>query len=84
MKKVQIYTTMTCPYCFAAKALLEKKNVEYEEISVGNPSVREKMMQRAGGRRSVPQIFIGEDHIGGFDDMVALDRAGKLDGLLTI
>ncbi len=83
MKKVQIYTTMTCPYCFAAKALLKKKNIEFDEISVGDPVVREKMMQRAGGRRSVPQIFIGKTHIGGFDDMAALDRQGKLDALLA-
>ncbi len=82
MNKVQIYTTATCPYCHAAKSLLEKKEVDYHEISVADPIVREKMMQRANGRRSVPQIFIGTNHIGGFDDMVALDRAGKLDILL--
>jgi len=83
MSKIQIYTTLTCPYCYAAKSLLEKKGVDYHEINVGKPEVRSKMIERAKGRRSVPQIFIGDNHVGGFDDMVALDRAGKLDALLA-
>lgn len=82
MSKVQIYTTPTCPYCHAAKNLLNKKNIEFVEISVVNPTVREKMMERAGGRRSVPQIFFGETHIGGFDDLAELDRENKLEPLL--
>lgn len=82
MSKITIYTTTTCPYCHAAKALLNKKNIEFIEISVNNPKVRENMMERAGGRRSVPQIFFGEQHIGGFDDLAELDRNNKLDGLL--
>ncbi|MCF6343264.1 MAG: glutaredoxin 3 [Devosiaceae bacterium] len=82
MPKVQIYTTPTCPYCHAAKNLLNEKNIEFVEISVVNPTVREKMMERAGGRRSVPQIFFGETHIGGFDDLAELDRKNRLEPLL--
>lgn len=83
MAKVEIYTTPTCPYCHAAKALLNEKGVTYEEISVVDPAVRELMMERAHGRRTVPQIFIGETHVGGYDDMSALDRQGGLDPLLN-
>ena len=83
MPKVQIYTTPTCPYCHAAKGLLEKKQVQFDEISVMNPIVRAKMVERAGGRRSVPQVFIGTNHIGGFDDLQALDMGGGLDPLLA-
>ena len=81
MAKVEIYTTPTCPYCHAAKALLEDKGVSYEEITVLDPALRAAMVQRAHGRRTVPQIFIGETHVGGYDDMAALDRQGKLDPL---
>jgi glutaredoxin 3 len=81
--RIEIYTTPTCPYCVAAKALLGRKNVAYEEISVaGDPALRQLMMERANGRYTVPQIFIGEVHVGGFDDMAALDRRGELDPLL--
>lgn len=83
MSKVEIYTTMTCPYCHAAKSLLAAKGVAYEEINALDPDVRAKMMQRANGRRTVPQIFIGDTHVGGYDDMAAMDRAGKLDPLLA-
>ena len=83
MPKVQIYTTQWCPYCNAAKSLLQQKGVEYEEIDAESPDDRESMMQRANGRRTVPQIFIGDTHVGGFDDMAALDRRGKLDPLLA-
>ncbi|MBJ7578726.1 glutaredoxin 3 [Devosia sp. MC532] len=83
MAKVEIYTTPTCPYCHAAKALLTEKGVAFEEISVVDPAVRELMMERAHGRRTVPQIFIGETHVGGYDDMSALDRQGGLDLLLA-
>ncbi|WP_342643602.1 glutaredoxin 3 [Rhodoligotrophos ferricapiens] len=83
MAKVTIYTTSTCPYCMAAKNLLNRKGVTFEEIDVsGDAQRREAMTQRANGRRTVPQIFIGEHHVGGFDDMNALERAGKLDALL--
>lgn len=83
MAKVEIYTTPTCPYCHAAKALLTEKGADFEEISVVDPAVRELMMERAHGRRTVPQIFIGETHVGGYDDMAALDRQGGLDPLLA-
>jgi glutaredoxin 3 len=84
MKPVTIYTTVLCPYCHAAKALLSKKGVRYDEIDVTfAPGKRAEMTARAGGRRTVPQIFIGETHVGGCDDLHALDRAGKLDPLLA-
>ncbi|MBF6603887.1 MAG: glutaredoxin 3 [Sphingorhabdus sp.] len=84
MAKVEIYTKFTCGYCFRAKALLEKKNVDYEEtdISLGGPE-RQEMIQRAGGRTTVPQIFINGEHIGGSDDLASLEAAGKLDALLA-
>ena len=83
MKTVEIYTTQTCPYCIAAKALLKKKGVAYTEIDVGaDPALRQAMTERAG-RRSVPQIFIGDTHVGGCDDLHALDHAGKLDPMLA-
>ena len=82
MQKVEIYTTPTCPYCHAAKALLADKGVAFEEITVLEPHLREKMTQRAMGRRTVPQIFVGDTHVGGYDDMAALEREGKLDPLL--
>lgn len=81
---VTIYTTRTCPFCTRAKGLLTEKGVRFDEIDVGtDPSLRDKMTQRAGGRRSVPQIFIGTHHVGGCDDLYALDAAGKLDPLLA-
>lgn len=84
MKPVEIYTTQTCPYCIAAKRLLSKKGVEFQEIDVGGqPDLRAGMTQRAGGRTSVPQIFIDGLHVGGCDDIHALDHAGKLDPLLA-
>lgn len=82
MSKIEIYTTPTCPYCHAAKALLSEKGVDFAEISVVDPELRAAMTQRAHGRRTVPQIFIGDTHVGGYDDMAALDRQGKLDPLL--
>jgi glutaredoxin 3 len=81
--RVEIYSTLFCPYCARAKALLSKKGVQFENIDViEEPSRREEMIQRAGGRTSVPQIFIDGKHVGGSDDLYALDRAGKLDPLL--
>ena len=84
MRNVEIYTTPTCPYCLAAKRLLTKKDVAYTEIDVSrDPDLRLAMTNRAGGRRSVPQIFIGETHVGGSDDLHALEHEGRLDGLLA-
>ena len=84
MKPVEIYTTPTCPYCQAAKRLLTRKGVTYSEIDVsGDPALRAAMTERAGGRRTVPQIFVGEVHVGGCDDLHALEHAGKLDPLLA-
>ena len=83
MAKIEIYTTPTCPYCHAAKSLLNEKGADYTEITVLDPSLRAAMTQRANGRRTVPQIFIGETHVGGYDDMAALDRQGGLDPLLA-
>ena len=83
MKTVEIYTTPTCPYCLAAKRLLTKKGVAFTEIDVSrDPDLRLAMTDRAGGRRSVPQIFIGGQHVGGSDDLHALDAEGGLDPLL--
>ncbi len=84
MKKVEIYTTNMCPYCSAAKALLQKKGIKYSEIDVSyDPDTRKKMSERAGGRRSVPQVFIGAEHVGGCDDLHELDAAGGLDKMLV-
>jgi glutaredoxin 3 len=81
---VQIYTKSFCPYCWRAKHLLDSKGVRYEEIAVDyGGEERQRMIQRAHGRTTVPQIFIGEQHIGGCDDLVALERAGKLDDLIA-
>jgi glutaredoxin 3 len=83
MAKVEIYTTQICPYCVRAKDLLTRKGVTFTEIYVDNDeALRAKMMERAGGRRSVPQIFINDQHIGGSDDLYALEQAKKLDALL--
>lgn len=84
MKLVTIYTSAMCPFCWRALDLLKKKNVSFKEIKVGmNAKLRAEMIQRSGGVTSVPQIFIGEQHIGGCDDMMALERSGQLDGLLA-
>ena len=83
MVEVEIYTTRYCPYCHAAKRLLSRKGVEFTEIDVsGDQKGRSEMVARANGRMTVPQIFIGSTHVGGYDDLSALDRAGKLDPLL--
>ena len=84
MQPVTIYTTQLCGYCHAAKRLLTGKNAAFDEIDVMmNPDKRQEMMSRASGRHTVPQIFVGEVHVGGFDDLYALDRDGKLDALLA-
>ncbi len=84
MKTVEIYTSPFCGYCHAAKRLLKSKNVSFTEIDVmGDAAKRQAMMTRANGGHTVPQIFIGDQHVGGFDEMNALNRAGKLDTLLA-
>jgi glutaredoxin 3 len=84
MAKVEIYTTRFCPYCIAAKRLLTGKGVAYSEIDVSRDAqARADMLERACGRMTVPQIFIGVDHVGGFDDLYALDQVGGLDPLLA-
>lgn len=83
MKPVTVYSTRICPYCVRAKALLDGKHVPYTEIRVDeDPAKLAEMMQKSG-RRTVPQIFVGERHVGGFDDLYALDQAGGLDPLLA-
>ena len=80
---IEIYTTRYCPYCHAAKGLLSRKGAEFTEIDVsGDAKRRSEMVTRANGRMTVPQIFIGSTHVGGYDDLSALDQAGKLDPLL--
>ena len=85
MPKVEMYTKMFCPYCVRAKRLLDDKGIEIAEydITMGGPQ-RAEMIQRANGRTTVPQIFIDGAHVGGSDDLVALERAGKLDPLLAV
>jgi glutaredoxin 3 len=83
MAEVELYTTMFCPFCTRARTLLERKGVAFTDIDINEePARRGEMVRRAGGRTSVPQIFINGEHIGGSDELVALDRAGKLDAKL--
>ncbi len=85
MARVEIYTTTICPYCVRAKALLKRKGVGFEEINIETEEgLRDAMVTRAGGRQSVPQIFIDDRHVGGSDDLYALDRKGELDQLLGL
>ena len=84
MQNVELYTSPTCGYCHAAKRLLTQKGVSYSEVNVAaDPHKRAEMMKRSNGGRTVPQIFIGKTHVGGYDDMAALENAGKLDALLA-
>lgn len=84
MQPIEIYTSPLCGFCHSAKRLLEGKGAEFTEYDVlRNPELRPEMMDRSGGRHTVPQIFIGETHVGGCDDLYALERAGKLDALLA-
>ena len=84
MTPVRIYTTTYCPYCDRAKNLLQKKGASYEEIDVtGDDEARVRLVERAGGLKTVPQIWIGERHVGGFDRLSELDRSGELDRLLN-
>ncbi len=84
MQPVEIYTSPLCGFCHAAKRLLKQKGVNFSEVDVFmHPSRKPEMIQRAGGGRSVPQIFIGDTHVGGCDELYALESAGKLDQLLA-
>ena len=84
MKSVEIYTSPLCGFCHAAKRLLSQKGVEYSEVDVwANPDRKPEMIKRANGGRTVPQIFVGDLHVGGCDDLYDLERNGKLDGLLA-
>ena len=84
MALIEIYSTKACPYCKMAKALFDKKGVKYTEIMVdSNPSLIDEAIERSGGRRTVPQIFIDDKHVGGYDDLNELDRKGRLDSLLV-
>ena len=83
-KAVEIYTWQTCPFCLKAKSLLDKKNIEYTEYKIdGDDAARQKMIERTGGARSLPQIFVDKsNHVGGCDDLHALEKSGKLDQLI--
>ena len=84
MKPVIVYTTPMCSYCVRAKSLLGKKGVPFEEVDVMmDNKAREEMLEKSGGARTVPQIFIGDTHVGGFDELYALERQGKLDTMLA-
>ncbi len=81
--KIEVYSTAVCPYCVAAKNLLKSKGLEWTEVRIDtDPAQRDAMLTRSGGRRTVPQIFVNDQHVGGFDDLVAADRSGKLAQLL--
>ncbi len=83
MARVEIYSSLFCPFCYRAKRLLSKKGVSFDEINVdAKPGKREEMIDRAGGQHTVPQIFIDGNHVGGCDDLVALDQSGRLDDML--
>jgi len=83
MPKIELYSTAVCPYCVAAKNLLKSKGLEWSEIRIDTDvGQRDAMLARSGGRRTVPQIFINDQHVGGFDELAAADRSGKLAQLL--
>ncbi|WP_458071824.1 glutaredoxin 3 [Rhodanobacter sp. BL-MT-08] len=85
MSKIEVYSTAVCPYCVSAKNLLKAKGLEWTEVRIDtDPAQRDAMLTRSGGRRTVPQIFINDQHVGGFDDLVAADRSGKLTQLLEL
>ncbi|OSM02181.1 glutaredoxin 3 [Magnetofaba australis] len=84
MPQVTVYTTTVCPYCVRAKMLLQKKGASYEEVNLDKePGRRDEMLSKSGGKRTVPQIFIGDKHVGGCDDLYELELDGELDGLLA-
>ncbi len=82
MKIVTIYTKEICPYCVKAKHLLQRKNTKFVEIKITDDATREEMIKKSGGRMTVPQIFIGDFHVGGCDDLYAMEAEGRLDELL--
>ena len=82
--KVVMYSTPYCPYCMAARFLFKKKSIDYEECNVSADSALRAEMEQRSGRYTVPQIFIGDTHVGGYDDLNALERAGDLDKLLSV
>ena len=83
MKRVIIYSTLTCPYCIKARQLFESKNVDYQEVLIDkHPELIAEVAKKSGGQKTVPQIFIGDYHVGGFDDLYSLDKKGQLDSLL--
>ncbi len=83
MPKIEVYSTAVCPYCVSAKNLLKAKGLEWTEVRIDtDPAQRDTMLARSGGRRTVPQIFVNDQHVGGFDDLVAAERSGKLTELL--
>lgn len=85
MAKIEIYSTIACPYCVSAKDLLNRKGIPFTEFRIeGNPELMAEAKKRSGGRMTVPQIFIDDEHVGGFDELNALDRAGKLDQILGL
>jgi glutaredoxin 3 len=83
MSPVLVYSTRICPYCMMAKRLLQSKGVKYDEVLVDIDTARRDEMMQKSGRRTVPQIFVGATHVGGYEDLAALERAGKLDPLLN-
>lgn len=79
MTKIEIYSTAVCPYCTAAKNLLQAKGLSWQELRIdSDPALQKTMLERSAGRRTVPQIFIDDQHVGGYDDLVAADRSGRL------
>ncbi len=85
MPKIEVYSTAVCPYCVSAKNLLKSKGLEWTDVRIDtDPAQRDAMLTRSGGRRSVPQIFVNDEHVGGFDDLVAADRSGKLAQMLAL
>jgi glutaredoxin 3 len=85
MSKIELYSTAVCPYCVSAKNLLKAKGLEWTEVRIDtDPAQRDAMLTRSGGRRTVPQIFVNDQHVGGFDDLLAADRSGQLAQLLEL
>ena len=82
-EKIVVYTTGNCPYCVAAKTLLTRENYKFSEVDVTEPDLRMMLVKKAGGRKTVPQIFIGDLHVGGFDDLQAMFKSGELENLMS-
>lgn len=82
MSKIVVYSKQVCPYCVRAKGLLKRKGADFEEIMVADEKTRDEMIEKSGGKMTVPQIFINDFHVGGYDDLEKLNKEGKLDDLL--